>query len=60
MVKTPGCSECSVDDASEWLMCDSSDLGFQIRNDNKLIQSMREELIKDPEVEDDSVLNQIW
>ena len=53
IMKIPGCSECSPEDVGEWLVCDSSDPGFQILSDDELLQSVREELIDDPEDDDD-------
>ncbi|KAJ8889085.1 hypothetical protein PR048_008579 [Dryococelus australis] len=43
LLKIPGCSESSAEDVGKWFACDSLDPGFQIRSDDELIQSVREE-----------------
>jgi len=42
LLKIPGCSEVTADCVAEWMVCDSSDTGFQILNDDELIESVRE------------------
>uniref|UniRef100_A0A1B6LJJ7 HTH CENPB-type domain-containing protein n=1 Tax=Graphocephala atropunctata TaxID=36148 RepID=A0A1B6LJJ7_9HEMI len=40
IINIPGCSECSAEDVGEWLSCDSTDPGFQILDDDELVQSV--------------------
>lgn len=47
ILKIPGCSEVSAEDVGEWVACDSSDLGFQILNDDELIESVTEEIVEE-------------
>lgn len=47
LLKIPGCSEVSAADVGEWMVCDSSDPGFQILNDDELIESVREESVEE-------------
>lgn len=47
ILKIPGCSEVSAEDVGEWIVCDSSDLGFQILNDDELIESVTEENVEE-------------
>uniref|UniRef100_A0A1B6KPH3 DDE-1 domain-containing protein n=1 Tax=Graphocephala atropunctata TaxID=36148 RepID=A0A1B6KPH3_9HEMI len=41
------CSEDSAEDVGERMVCDSSDPGFQILNDDELIESVSEESLKE-------------
>ena len=43
IVQIPGCSECDVYDINERLQCDSPDPGYQILDDDKIIQSVNDE-----------------
>lgn len=47
LLEIPGCSEVSAEDVGEWMLCDSSDPGFQILNDDELIESVREESVEE-------------
>nr|CAH7756501.1 unnamed protein product [Callosobruchus chinensis] len=58
IVKIPGCTEVSAEDVGEWMVCDTSDPGFQIINDDEIVESVRdveveveEELSADVEVD---------
>ncbi|CAB3232818.1 unnamed protein product [Arctia plantaginis] len=44
IVKIPGCTEVSAEDVGEWMACDTSDLGFQILNDDEIVVSVREDV----------------
>lgn len=57
LLKIPGCSEVSAQDVGEWVMCDSSDPGYQILSDDELIENVREESVEeedDVNVEDEA------
>lgn len=41
LLKIPEWSEVSAKDTEEWMMCYLSDLGYQILNDDELIESGR-------------------
>ncbi|KAK4876445.1 hypothetical protein RN001_012867 [Aquatica leii] len=41
-------TEVFAEDVKEWIMCNSSNSGFQIVNDDKLIESVREETDAEP------------
>ena len=45
LLKIPGYSEVSAGDIGEWMVCDSSDPGYQILNNDELIESVREESV---------------
>nr|CAH7713126.1 unnamed protein product [Callosobruchus chinensis] len=44
IVKIPGCTEVSAEDVGEWMVCDTSDPGFQILNDDEIVVSVREDV----------------
>nr|CAH7722185.1 unnamed protein product [Callosobruchus chinensis] len=44
IVKIPGCTEVSAADVGEWMVCDTSDPGFQILNDDEIFVSVREDV----------------
>ncbi|CAH1996004.1 unnamed protein product [Acanthoscelides obtectus] len=44
IVKIPGCTEVSAEDVGEWMACDTSDPGFQILNDDEIVESVREDV----------------
>nr|CAH7725889.1 unnamed protein product [Callosobruchus chinensis] len=44
IVIIPGCTEVSAEDVGEWMVCDTSDPGFQILNDDEIVVSVREDV----------------
>nr|CAH7733521.1 unnamed protein product [Callosobruchus chinensis] len=44
IVKIPGCTEVSAEDVGEWMVCDTSDPGFQILNADEIVLSVREDV----------------
>ncbi|VEN36331.1 unnamed protein product, partial [Callosobruchus maculatus] len=44
IVKIPGCTEVSAEDVGEWMVCDTSDPGFQILNDDEIVANVREDV----------------
>nr|CAH7717065.1 unnamed protein product [Callosobruchus chinensis] len=44
IVKIPGCTEVSAEDVGEWMVCDTSDPGFQILNDDEIVVNVREDV----------------
>ncbi|KAK9688290.1 hypothetical protein QE152_g35655 [Popillia japonica] len=50
LLKILGCSEVSTEDAEEWMVCDSSDPAFQVLSGDKLIESVKEESVKEDEL----------
>ncbi|XP_050536842.1 jerky protein homolog-like [Daktulosphaira vitifoliae] len=55
IVKIPGCTEVSAEDVGEWMACDTSDPGFQILNDDEIVESVREDV--EVEVEEELSLD---
>ena len=54
VVQISGCSECDVDNINEWLQCDSPDPGYQILDNDEIIQSVNDEYLQVDE-DDDNV-----
>nr|CAH7716560.1 unnamed protein product [Callosobruchus chinensis] len=54
IVKIPGCTEVSAEDVGEWMVCDTSEPGFQILNDDEIVESVREDV--EVEVEEELLM----